>query len=373
MTTKGVILEQADRSFTHIEPHGGGANAAIKAETAAEKTFWQKSSPWVHGVLGVASFVPGLSVITGAIDAAIYTAEGDYVEAGIAAASMIPGGKVVTTVGKVAKRAVGMAKGAGMASRVGKGAHEAEELAKAAKSAKEAEEAARVAREAKVARETAPGPPKPKDPKKDVTVKARPFKVPCFHPYDKKQFMRMSKEEQKVFLKEMAEQLRRQEEAINSLTASEYAMARDAFKKMNRNPAADAAQESHRKDFLADMRDSLTDSMRKQGMNPAEAKTQAGIRAKKLMEKLAALHEPDMVAGGWMQHKTTSIGRADVNKSIGASWNQAYTPPGSRNSGQKPLTRVQEMDREAKHAIDNGRGNQKMNVKLEPCRGKGMR
>jgi filamentous hemagglutinin len=31
------------------------------------------------------------------------------------------------------------------------------------------------------------------------------------------------------------------------------------------------------------------------------------------------------------------------------------------------------MDREAQHAIDNGRGNQKMNVKLEPCRGKGMR
>ena len=87
MTTKGVILEQADRSVTRIEPHGGGANAAIKAETAAEKTFWQKSSPWVHGVLGAASFVPGLSVITGAIDAAIYAAEGDYVEAGIAAAS----------------------------------------------------------------------------------------------------------------------------------------------------------------------------------------------------------------------------------------------------------------------------------------------
>ncbi|QJQ01661.1 hypothetical protein C798_15870 [Herbaspirillum rubrisubalbicans Os34] len=179
MTTKGVILEQADRSVTRIEPHGGGANAAVKAETAAEKSFWQTASPWVHGVLGVASFVPGLSVITGAIDAAIYTAEGDYVEAGIAAASMIPGGKVVTTVGKVAKRAVGMAKGAGTAARIGKGAHEAEELAKAAKTAKEAEEAARVAREAKVAKEATPGPQPPKKPKKDVTVKARQFKVPC--------------------------------------------------------------------------------------------------------------------------------------------------------------------------------------------------
>jgi hypothetical protein len=51
-----------------------------------------------------------LSVITGAIDAAIYTAEGDYVEAGIAAASMIPGGKVITTAGKVAKRAVSAAR-----------------------------------------------------------------------------------------------------------------------------------------------------------------------------------------------------------------------------------------------------------------------
>ncbi|WP_112069072.1 polymorphic toxin type 15 domain-containing protein [Herbaspirillum rubrisubalbicans] len=370
MTTKGVILEQADRSVTRIEPHGGGANAAIKAETAAEKSFWQTASPWVHGVLGVASFVPGLSVITGAIDAAIYTAEGDYVEAGIAAASMIPGGKVVTTVGKVAKRAVGMAKGAGTAARIGKGAHEAEELAKAAKTAKEA---ARVAREAKVAKEAAPGPQPPKKPKKDVTVKARQFKVPCFHPYDKKQFMRLSKDDQKAFLKEMAEQLRRQEEAINSLTASEYAMARDAFKRMNRNPGANAAQDKHRKDVLKDMSDGIAESLSKRGMSEAEAKTKAGVRAKELMEKLAALHEPDMVAGGWMQHKTTSIGRADVNKSIGASWNQAYTPPGSGNSGQKPLTRVQEMDREAKHAIDNGRGNQKMNVKLEPCRGKGMR
>ena len=108
-------------------------------------------------------------------------------------------------------------------------------------------------------------------------------------------------------------------------------------------------------------------------MSQADAKLQARSQAKGLMSKLAALHEPDMVAGGWMRHETPNIGRADVNKSIGASWNQAYTPPGSRNSGEKPLTRVQEMDREAKNAIDNGRGDQKMNVKLEPCRGKGIR
>ena len=172
MTTKGVILEQADRSFTHIEPHGGGANAAIKAETAAEKTFWQKSSPWVHGVLGVASFVPGLSVITGAIDAAIYTAEGDYVEAGIAAASMIPGGKVVTTAGKVAKRAVS-------ATRVAKGARDAEETSKAVRSAREAVERAKAAKDANPGKATQTGGGSKRG-GKDTTIKKKE-KGPCDH------------------------------------------------------------------------------------------------------------------------------------------------------------------------------------------------
>lgn len=368
MSTKGVILEQAERSITHVEPHGGGANLATSLENAAEKTMWQKSSPWVHGVLGVASFVPGLSVVTGAADAAIYAAEGDLVEAGIAAASMIPGGKVVTTVGKVAKGAVGMAKGAGTAARIAKGAHEAEEVAKAAKAAKDAEEAARVAREAKAAkeareakeaeeaREAASGPKKPK---KEVTVKGREHKVPCFHPFDKKKFMRMSKDEQKAYLKEMAAQLKRQEDAINSLTATEYKAARDAFAAANRNPAAAAAQTDFRDLVAADIKENITASLRKKGIGAAKAKAEAAIRTEKMMSQLAALHDPDMVAGGWMHPNPTGMGRADVNSSIGASWNQN--------------NRVAGMDREAERAINGGRGDQKMNVKLEPCRAKGMR
>ena len=53
------------------------------------------------------------------------------------------------------------------------------------------------------------------------------------------------------------------------------------------------------------------------------------------------------------------MGRADVNSSIGASWNKN--------------DRVTGMDREAKKIIESGRGNEKMNVKLEPCRGRGLR
>jgi hypothetical protein len=366
MTTKGVILEQAKPSTIHIDPHGGGANPPIVPETEAEQTMWQKSSPWVHGLLGVASFVPGLSVVTGAVDVAIYTAEGEAVEAGLAVASMIPGGKVVTTVGKLAKGAVGMAKGTGAAARIVKGAHEAEEMLKAAR---KAEETARIAKEAKAAkeareaqeaakkaREAASGVKKPK---KEVTVKAREHKVPCFHPFDKKTFMQMSKADQKAYLKEMAAQLKRQEDAINSLTATKYKEARELFGRMNRNPAADAAQAASRKKFGLDLQTSIKESLQRAGMGAAQAKREAAKRAEDVMNRLAALHEPDMVAGGWMHPEPTGMGRADVNASIGASWNQN--------------DRVSGMDREADKAIKSDRGEQSMNVKLEPCRGKGIR
>ena len=186
MTTKGVILEQAEPSTTRVEADGSGANPPLTPETEAEASMWEKASPWVHGLLGVASFVPGLSVVTGAVDAAIYAAEGEAVEAGLAVASMIPGGKVATTVGKVAKGAVEAARGTGTTARIVKGAHEAEGVLKAAR---QAEDTARTAKEVKVAKEakeakqteeavgtaTAPMPPN-----KDTTVKQR-TKGPCDH------------------------------------------------------------------------------------------------------------------------------------------------------------------------------------------------
>jgi hypothetical protein len=368
MTTKGVILEQAKPSTTHIEPDGSGSNPHVIPETEAEKTVWQKSSPWVHGLLGMASFVPGLSVATGAADAAIYAAEGEAVEAGMAAASMIPGGKIVTTLGKMAKGAVGIVRGAGKAAKIAKGAHEAEEVFKAAKAIKDAEEAAKIAKEVKAAKQAREAKEAdyarkaasaPRKPKKEVTVKAREHKVPCFHPFDKKKFMRMSKEDQKAYLKHMAAQLKRQEDAINSLTASKYKEARDLFRAVNRNPAADAAQAASRKRFRLDLQASIKESLQRTGMGAAQAKAESAKRAEEVMDKLVALHEPDMVAGGWIQSEPNGMGRSDVNSSIGASWNQN--------------DRVSGMDREAERAIKSGRGDQKMNVKLEPCRGKRIR
>ena len=177
MTTKGQFIEKAAASTTQVNLDGSGFNPEVMPETAAEKTMWQKTSPWVHGLLGAVSFVPGLSVISGGLDAAIYAGEGEFVEAGLAAASMIPGGKIVTTVGKVAKGAATMAKGAGAAARVVKGAHESAEMVKAAKLAKEAAESGKLAKEAgKVAdagKATGKGG-------KNTTVKGRK-KGPCDH------------------------------------------------------------------------------------------------------------------------------------------------------------------------------------------------
>lgn len=94
-------------------------------------------------------------------------------------------------------------------------------------------------------------------------------------------------------------------------------------------------------------------------MSAADARTAAANRTEAVMDKLAALHEPDMVAGGWFDPDPTKMGRSDINSSIGGSWNQA--------------SRLKGMDAMVDEAIKNGQGADKLNVKLEPCRGKGLK
>lgn len=96
----------------------GQQEAPVDGQPSAEQQEAPKNEPGMvstigHGVLGVLSFIPGVSVVAGGIDAAWYTAEGDYVNAGLAAASMIPGGKWVTTGGKLIYRGARLA-GAGV-------------------------------------------------------------------------------------------------------------------------------------------------------------------------------------------------------------------------------------------------------------------
>jgi len=138
------VTESAPSASIRGGTPSANGNPPVKPETPEEESYWHKASPWVHGALGVASFVPGLSVITGAADAAIYAGEGDLVGAGVAAASMIPGGKIVTTAGKIIKEAATLERGASVATRIAKGAHDAEEAATTARVAKEAEDATKL-------------------------------------------------------------------------------------------------------------------------------------------------------------------------------------------------------------------------------------
>jgi hypothetical protein len=201
----------------------------------------------------------------------------------------------------------------------------------------------------------APPPPrKPPDPRLPQT------RVPCFHPYDKDKFPTLSPPEQREYLEEMAKQLRRQEDAINSMTADKFAEGRQAYRDLlGRNPEAAAKQEAFRDDFSKRMFESIRDGLRRADYGNAEAARIAEERTGEVMKTLNALHEPDMVAGGQLNPDVYRMGRADVNQSIGPSWNR---------SG-----RLAAMDNAADKAIHAGNGNAKMNVKLEVCRGKGLR
>ncbi len=74
----------------------------------------------------------------------------------------------------------------------------------------------------------------------------------------------------------MAEQLKRQEAQINSMTAAEYKAARDAFDKFGRNPLAEGAQASYRREFAKDVQESIRESLRKGGMGATQAKAESG-------------------------------------------------------------------------------------------------
>ncbi|MEW6763973.1 MAG: polymorphic toxin type 15 domain-containing protein [Pseudomonadota bacterium] len=183
-------------------------------------------------------------------------------------------------------------------------------------------------------------------------------KVPCFHPYDKKKFARLSDQRQQAYLREMSKQLQRQQDAINKMSARDFDAASKAFGANKRNPAAKARQEDLRSEKLEEIQMSIAQSLRR-SMSRAEAKAAAEKRAKEIMSTLAALHEPDMVVGGYNTPGTRKIGRSDINSAIGAGWNQ---------SG-----RAQSLYDSAAEAVEKGKGDELMNARLEVCRGKGKR
>lgn len=310
------------------------------------------------------------------IGAGLAVRKGDWLGAGMSLVSVVPYlGDAVAKPAKAvraAKRINELRQTVTKLSAQLAGLRKAEKHAQAAEAVAKKAKIARGAGEAKAVKEAAQGQKAAAKGSKDkdcedcgsaqepAKSKAQPrlpeTKVPCFHPFDKKKFSQLSEDEKKAYLKEMQRQLSRQQDAINSVSANDYKTARDAFKANNRNPVAGEMQERKRHDSQGRIERSIYQSLLNKGLSPREARKQSAERAAGVMDKLAALHEPDMVAGGYLHPDPKSMGRSDVNSSIGSSWNQRG--------------RVAAMDRAAQDAIDSGKGDDKMNVKLEPCRGR---
>jgi len=171
----------------------------------------------------------------------------------------------------------------------------------------------------------------------------------------------MSPDAKREYLDEYNKQLRRQQETINSMSVNDFKAAREAYAAEGRNPLADGMQGGMRKKFKKDINENIGHSILKN--NPETSRLEARELAKKqtseIMKKLVALHEPDMVSGGYNQPNPKHMGRKDINESIGGSWNQ-----GGRLAG---------IDDEVNKAVANKQGNGKMNLKLEVCRGNNLR
>ncbi|WP_395502397.1 hemagglutinin repeat-containing protein [Ectopseudomonas mendocina] len=191
-----------------------------------------------------------------------------------------------------------------------------------------------------------------KDPSKAVP-KMDEFTVKAFNPYSSDKFKAMSPEQQKAFIKEYNKQLQSQQDAINRMTVDEFKSARDAYEKVGRNPDAVAAQQKFGKDFENSVRDSITESLMAKGKDFKTAFAEAAVRAKEIRSDLAALHDPDMVAGGWLSPEPVRMGDPLVNSSIGGSW----------------PSRLKALDEQVSNAIANGSGQAQMNIRLELLRG----
>lgn len=191
---------------------------------------------------------------------------------------------------------------------------------------------------------------------KDGVKVLKPKKIKCFYPYNGGKFKKLSKDGQEKYLKEYREQLQRQQDAINKMTAQEFKDARDSFNTQKRHPDAAKAQKEFRKKYKQNIEDRIFEQLLAEGVPGSEAKKRAAKQAADAMSGMAALHEPDMGAGGRNNPDPVNMGDSSVNSAIGKSWQ--HEVEGGR---------ISVIDDMAKDAIDKGTGNSKMNVKLEDC------
>jgi hypothetical protein len=294
------------------------ANPTVKPETVAEASTGTQVLDGLQIGLDVAGLIPGVGEIADLANAGISALRGDWVGAGLSLASAIPFAGWGATAAKAGRK---VAKASGEA-----GAKAAKEAAERA--AKEAAEKAEKEAAEKAAKEKG-GKVKPTQMKK--------HEVKCFKKNDKGD------------PSEYDRQLADQEKGLNDLSVKEYLEGRDRYMEIGRKGTG-AEQAKARANYAEKLTKDYKTQLNKQGIIGKAAQDQAAKMAADKMSALAALHNPDMIAGG--KDAVTVVGDKGVNSSIGAQWKD----------------RVAELDKAAKETPESERGNTKMNTKLKRCK-----
>jgi hypothetical protein len=170
-------------------------------------------------------------------------------------------------------------------------------------------------------------------------------------------------------------QLKKQQEGINSMSASDYLAERRAFtgkdpcngykpipggKTKFRNPTITKDAKTER---LRTQSEKYAQEFLKRGRSVREADKLGEAKAKLELSKQDPLHNQDMVAAGedaigWLdpngnrQLGNDDFGLSDTNRHIGSQWNGP---------------RIKSIDAEACQMNKSGLGNENLNVELRPC------
>ncbi|WP_448565358.1 contractile injection system protein, VgrG/Pvc8 family [Thalassotalea ganghwensis] len=185
---------------------------------------------------------------------------------------------------------------------------------------------------------------------------------PCFTPGEALlKAKRFSGNKQKLE-KEFYRQLKDQQDGINKMTVGKYLQNRQALKDLIDEHGhkkarriltkGSAAQNVARKKYEDEIYESLFDNYLDKGISFEKAEELAISNTKKTLEELAALHDPDMIAGG--DDKINRLGNTNVNSSLGSQWSKAG--------------RVASMDEAAEKALAEFGPNAQMNVELTRCK-----
>ncbi|PVZ41591.1 putative RNase toxin 15 of polymorphic toxin system [Pseudomonas sp. CC120222-01a] len=142
---------------------------------------------------------------------------------------------------------------------------------------------------------------------------------------------------------EFKRQLNGQEDGLNWMTVEEFLESVTSPNKRNPGIAKKA-----RVNYEDDIRISIAQELRKT-LNPLDAELAAIEKAKNRMSVLAALHNPDLIAGG--KDKISDFGDRQVNAVIGPQWK----------------TKLPNLKRAAETVPPELRSTTRMNTKLHKC------